>query len=366
MIKAVSNKYNVASEKYLWLLFGVHFLLTIAYLVYAASTPSDSIAYFNIASGQRKWLELWGIGTPFIHFLAWPFASLFNLSYYSCMIIFSFFGYIAILIFYITAKENIRLKPIWLSYTALELIFLLPNLHFWSSSLGKGSVILLGLALFTYGLSRFNRRVIPMVIGGFITFMIRPHILFTVIISVMLGLVLTTSGIKNYLRWMIFIAAGLIFFYISDDVLKFADAESLDILSSSSISHRASELSKASTGVDIQNYGVFMKLFTFWFRPLFFDGQGIMGLLVSFENMLYIYMFVIVIRQGIFYWGDWNGWFRICLFFFLFASFALAQVTGNLGIAMRQKAQLMPFFFIIFCKASSYRFYYTKKFAKSP
>ena len=41
--------------------------------------------------------------------------------------------------------------------------------------------------------------------------------------------------------------------------------------------------------------------------------------------------------------------------FFLFGSFILAQVSGNLGIAMRQKAQVMPFFFIIFCKAMSYR-----------
>jgi hypothetical protein len=73
-------------------------------------------------------------------------------------------------------------------------------------------------------------------------------------------------------------------------------------------------------------------------------------------------MFWTVIKKGFFYWRDWNGWFRICLFFFLFGSFALAQVTGNLGIAMRQKAQLMPFFFIIFCKATYYRTYVTKRF----
>jgi hypothetical protein len=47
----------------------------------------------------------------------------------------------------------------------------------------------------------------------------------------------------------------------------------------------------------------------------------------------------------------------------LFGSFALAQVTGNLGIAMRQKAQLMPFFFIIFCKVVSYKPYFSRKFA---
>ncbi len=332
-------------------------------MIYAAYSTSDSIAYYNVTSGSEKWLPLWGIGTPFIHFFAWPFAGLLGLSYYATMIIFSFLGYLAVVLFYITAKENIQLKPVWQNLTAIELVFLLPNLHFWSSSLGKGSLILLGLAYFTFGLSRFNRRVFPIMIGGFLTFMIRPHILLTAIVSVMLGVVLTSSGIKPFLRWAIFLLATMVFIYISDDVLKFADTESFDILSSSTISHRASELSKATTGVNIQDYGIFMKMFTFWFRPLFFEGQGALGVIVSFENLVYIYMFIIVIKEGIFTWADWNGWFRICLFIFLFGSFVLAQVTGNLGIAMRQKAQFMPFFFIVYCKAVSYKYYYTKKLA---
>ena len=362
MIKAVVNKFNVHTEGYLWLLFGVHVLMSVLYAVYAAYTTSDSIAYYTKASTASGWFETWGIGTPFIHFIAWPFANLFKLSYYSCMMIFSFFGYIAIMLFYITAKENMKMEAVWMRFTLLEIVFLLPNLHFWSSSLGKGAVILLGLALFTYGLSRFNRRIIPLLIGGAITFMVRPHILFTAVLAIMLGILLTSSGIKTYLRWIIFVVAAVVFFYSSDAVMEFTDTESLDIFSSSNLSHRASELSKSTSGVDIQSYGLFMKLFTFWFRPLFVDGQGAVGILVSFENLLCLYMFYVVIKKGIVYWSNWNGWFRICLFFFLFGSLALAQVTGNLGIAMRQKAQLMPFFFIIFCKATMYKDHITRRF----
>lgn len=366
IIKAMVNRFHLPSERYLWTLFIVHALMTAIYMLYAALTTSDSIAYFNKSAGVTSWLSLWGTGTTFIHFFAWPFTGLFGLSYYVTMIIFSFFGFMAIMLFYITARENVRLEPVWMNLTAIELVFLLPNTHFWSSSLGKGSVIMFGLALFTYGLSRFNRRFIPLVVGGLITFMVRPHILFTAILSVMLGVVLTSSGIKPFLRWFIFILAAVVFIYISEDVLKFMETESLDITSSSTLSHRAAELSKATTGVNIQDYGLFMRMFTFWFRPLFFDGLGILGITVSFENLLYLYMFFMVIRQGILTWKDWNGWFRICLFFFLFGSFALAQVTGNLGIAMRQKAQLMPFFFIIYFKAMSYRDYYSGSLVRQP
>jgi hypothetical protein len=41
------------------------------------------------------------------------------------------------------------------------------------------------------------------------------------------------------------------------------------------------------------------------------------------------------------------------LFSFLFGSIALAQVMANMGIAMRQKAQLMPMFFILYCRVMS-------------
>lgn len=363
LIKALSNRFDIASENYLWTMFIIHFLLSTAYMVYAAYTTSDSIAYYNISSASEKWLPLWGIGTPFIHFLAWPLSGLLGLSYYATMIFFSFIGYIAVVLFYVTTRENVKSKALFYNVTVIELVFLLPNIHFWSSSLGKGSVILFGLALFVFGLSRFNRRIIAIIIGGLLTFMVRPHILLTLIMGVMLGVVMTSTGIRPYLRWLIFIAAGLVFIYVSDDVLKFADTESIDILFSSTISHRAEELSKSTTGVNIQDYGLLMKLFTFWFRPLFFDGQGALGIIVSFENLIYMYMFVIVIKEGVLNWSDWNGWFRICLFIFLFGSFALSQVTGNLGIAMRQKSQFMPFFFILYCKAVSYKYYLSNKFA---
>ena len=366
LIKALVNRFHLPSESYLWGMFIVHVIMTAVYMVYASLTTSDSIAYYQKSAAMASWFENVSYGTTFIHFLAWPFSYLLGLSYYATMIVFSFVGFIANMLFYVTARENIESEPVIFNLSPVELVFLLPNIHFWSSSLGKGSVIMFGLALFTFGLSRFNRRFMPLFIGGLITFMVRPHILFTAVLSVMLGVVLTNSGIKPITRWLIFFVAAIVFLYISGDVLKFADTDTIDITSSSTLSHRAQELGKSTTGVNLEDYGLFMRMFTFWFRPLFFDGMGALGVIVSFENLLLLYMFFIVIRQGLINWKSWNGWFRICLFFFLFASFALAQVTGNLGIAMRQKAQLMPFFLIVYCKAVSLgRQYYNPSLLRS-
>jgi hypothetical protein len=96
-------------------------------------------------------------------------------------------------------------------------------------------------------------------------------------------------------------------------------------------------------------------MFAFWFRPLFFDGQGAFGFIVSFENFFTLYIFGFTAYYMFKYWSNYNGWFRISMFVFLTGSFILAQVTGNLGIALRQKAQFMPFLFIIYCQGLSFR-----------
>jgi len=337
--------------------------LTVTYILFAFATRSDSFSYYDRASHAENWFEMFVYGTSFIDFLAWPFVKLLSMSYVSVMILFSYFGYIAVVLFYLALNENVKLKPVWYNLTPTELVFLLPNLHFWSSSLGKGSVILLGLGLFIFGLSRFNRRsrAILIISGSLLTLMIRPHIFLTLVTSVMIGIFITRSGIKPYIKWLIFSIAVILFLYLSQDVMKFTNTDSLDVLSSNTISHRAEELSKSKSGIDISNYNLAMKMFTFWFRPLFIDATGIMGLIVSIENLFYLFFFAVIIKSALQNWSDWNGWFRISVFIFILGSFILAQVTGNLGIAIRQKAQFMPFFFIIYCKALIYQQYAYKR-----
>ncbi|MEO5967787.1 MAG: hypothetical protein ABIP68_04065, partial [Ferruginibacter sp.] len=46
VVKRVAHKYNVLSERYLWVLFLVHVLLTATYIFYAFKTTSDAFGYF--------------------------------------------------------------------------------------------------------------------------------------------------------------------------------------------------------------------------------------------------------------------------------------------------------------------------------
>lgn len=356
LVKLLASRFIHLNESYTKVLLFVHFAITLGYIVYTIYSRSDSASYFSKSANSDEWLSFFKTGTNFIGFLTWPFSNALSLSFYATMLIFSYFGYLGILFFYVIATENIQTQNLPIGLTVIELLFLLPNMHFWSSSIGKGSVILFGIAIFSFGLSRFNRRIPQLGIGAFLVYMVRPHILLAIIISVVLGLFLTSSKtVKPIFKWLIILAALGAFYYLSDSVLKFTDTDSLDITNSSTLSHKASELGKASSGVDIQNYNIIYKMFTFWFRPLFYDGLGVLGFIASIENFICLILFFIIIKEGITGFKKWNGLFKIFVFAFLLTSFILAQVSGNLGIILRQKSQLMPFFFIIYYRVYSDR-----------
>ena len=166
---AAADKYNLhkTNSNYLDLLFIMHLAMLLVYYAYARITTSDSINYYYISSIARNWFDVWGTDSRFVIFIAWPFTHLLGLSYEATMLLFAYIGFNGIILFYLSAKENVfGLKPIFQSYTLIELLFLLPNIHFWSSSLGKGSLITLAIALLVFGLARYNVRKLYILTGG--------------------------------------------------------------------------------------------------------------------------------------------------------------------------------------------------------
>lgn len=333
-------------------LFFIHLLFYIIYLVYSYFNRSDSGMYYHRAKFAEEWFSLFQSGTLFIDFITYPFVKYFHLSYESVMLLFSFFGFEGFLFLYLAAKENISNLPIkFAGFTVLELLFLLPNSHFWSVSIGKGCVMLMGIGLFFYGLSRFNSRFVYLLIGSCIIYMVRMHVLIGILIGVGFGMIFGKVKVSMLFKVLISVICILGFYYIYNNVVIETGMEfGLDGDSNESVSHLANELGKSNSGVDIGNYNQFFKLFTFLFRPLFFDAPNVIGLFTSIEDIIYLILFINFLYNGIFKIRSLNGYFMICFISFLVVSLSLAQISGNLGIAVRQKAQIMPLFFLVYSK----------------
>ena len=352
IIDRLKGRYKIVDSSFLRGLYFYHILLSLAYYGYALFNPSDSAYYFQkVVMGYRgpTWSHFYGTSTTFIEFIGYPFIRYLGFDYEAMMALFSFFGFVGFIYFYVFFQENIKFKHTVWGIDFLKLVFLLPNLHFWSSSFGKGSMIFMGIGLFFYGISKLKTRWLAIIIGGVIIYHVRPHIMMVILVSAAMGFVFSTKGVSMSLRIVFLIGAAASFYFIYGDVLKMVGIDETEFLSQGlGLSNRASELTKATSGVDILSYSLPFQLFTFLYRPLFVDAPGLLGLIVSFENLIYLMLTLKLLSvSGIRFLIFGNTLVKTCVFSFLTVSLALAQISGNLGLAMRQKSQVMILFLFV-------------------
>jgi hypothetical protein len=353
LVGRIQQRHKKLDRRFMMILFFYHSLLALTYYLYALFNPSDSHNYFQKAVVKiygEDWLSYFGTSTRFIDFISFFLVNNLGFTYESAMVLFSWMGYLGFLFFYIFFKERIHTNPKFFGVDYLWILLLLPNLHFWSSSLGKGSIIFFGFGLFFYSLMHPGRRVWAIILGGFIIYMIRPHIFLVIMIAIALSYTFSTKGVAIGFRIAILATSVVILFCIYQDILALTGLED-ESIADPLISHRAQELSKATSGIDLVNYSIPEKLFAFWFRPLFFDAPGMLGYIVSFENLFYLVFFARLLQpKGIRFLWSGDAIVKTCLLTFGGVSFALAQISGNLGLPMRQKSQVMILMLFVILK----------------
>jgi hypothetical protein len=346
IIDHLKGRYPFLDAGLLKSLFFFHGLLFLAYYGYVMFNPSDSQYYYIKVSTEihgPSWSDYYGTSTSFIEFLGYPLVQYFNFSYEASMAFFSFLGFLGFVYFYLFFRENIRFKHTLFGVDLIKIIFFLPNLHFWSASFGKGSVIFLGLGLFFFGLGNLRSRWVAIFIGGLIVYHVRPHVMLVLMASSVIGFFFTTKGVSLALRITFLAGACAVLAYTYTDVLAMVDIDEGQFISQGlDLTNRARELMRATSAVDITNYNLPMQLFTFLYRPLFFDAPGILGLIVSVENVFYLLITLRLFNlKGLSYLITSNFMVKTAFFSFLTVSVALAQISGNLGLAIRQKSQVM-------------------------
>jgi hypothetical protein len=169
------------------------------------------------------------------------------------------------------------------------------------------------------------------------------------LVSSAIGFLFTTKGISIPLKITFLSGVGIAFYFIYSDVLRLVGIDESEFVSQGlDLTHRATELTKATSGVEITSYSLPFQLFTFLYRPLFVDGPGVLGIIVSFENVFYLVITLRILTfAGIRYLIRSNFLVKTAMVSFLTVSIALAQISGNLGLAIRQKSQVMLLFMFV-------------------
>lgn len=240
------------------------------------------------------------------------------------------------------------------------LVFLLPSMLYWPSSIGKESWLLFFIGVTAYGAARhFTERggaIWLLALGGLGIGLVRPHVAVLMFAAIFVAQVFRPSGgnvsgvLKKVSGIVVVGAAGLILTRASaqflgiDDISAQAITETID-WSSGQTQQGGSEFTPLPL---THPFGVPMAFITIFFRPFPFEAENAQMLIQSAEGVLLLGLAVLGWRRL----KQLPGYLRRNPFVVFAVVFLIGYVLafaafGNFGILARQRVLVMPFAYML-------------------
>lgn len=270
-------------------------------LAYENNFGIDSFWYFdnstNSLPGEWTHFKL-GDGTTNIMKLVRYHANVLPNSFHMMKVSFSMVGFIATYLFYRAAVRFLRREDIRIFFA----LALFPSMIFWSSTLGKDPITLLGIALYTYGVSAWYETNRP----AFIAVMLS-GIWLAMSFRIWLGPILLAPMAVFMLARMRSLPTKLIFMSIIAGAFLYAGGRfqeqfniesSQDLVTTIEGRSRSSSWSGNTTVTSVRSFTsvgqllAFMPLgaFTALFRPLPGELFSVFGILAGLENFVLLFL----------------------------------------------------------------------------
>ena len=327
-----------------------------AMLPYEAHYSLDANGYYLAGKTLNHPLSImaFGDGTGNIVAFVGVLAQLTD-AYSAMKVLFSYVGLIAIYIFYRSAVICLGQEKIVILYG----LGLLPSLLFWTSILGKDPIVLLGIAIYCYGVAGMIVRqkmsmIVYVVIGLTIASFIRVWLGIIFITPLIATYVLTGRSTPLAKFAFILIAVPGFLITLQGFSEKFSLETTRDLVTStqnisSAWAHGGSAQQIEGSFTSIGSMIAFMPIgsFTALFRPLPFEVLNAFGIMAGLENAFILSLFVIgFFRRGF-------GWARqpillwaVSVLLVWGAAYGFASYQ-NLGTAFRFRAQVGPILLLL-------------------
>ena len=320
----------------------VHFIITFASYGFILGSVADAKHYYSESVSITDWgLSYLSNGTSFIVFLNYMLVQWLQLSFLGCFLVFSFISYLGCLRLFDVIIDLTDRK-----YNVSYLLLLLIGTHFWTVSLGKDALMFYAMCCLCYNIYFDKPRshyILPLMLIGFI----RLHVLIFVLVGGGVSYVFTNKKIKTQTK---FVFAGLVLgallFLVPFFLKEIAVTNISDIEGKLQSSMNANV--EGGAGIDLKDANLIVKWFSYMFRPFVFEARNPMFLVSALENLVWLYIFFIIIR-GLFFdkiKTNYILWSYIGII--LACTLPLAYTLANFGISMRQKIMIFPFFLILF------------------
>lgn len=328
------------------------FLLLVYHLVFAwvgfqyiLTNSGDAQRYWFLGQhlSHSSWMDFLKPGTDVVKFLSFPLVKFFHLPFWSGFLLFSLISFAGVLILYRTlmriAGSNVKLQVLAM------VLMLLPNLHFWTSLIGKEALIFIPLTVFCAELSRKRYFSVWLLMSLLAVAVIRPHVAFVLALTYVLGLLLTyplSLKSKAMVLGGLAVLTGL-FTWLLTSLQDFSGG--FQRVLQKYEAHI--QYFKTTDGyVPLDAYPLPAKLFTFYFRPQPLERSGLFYHVVSTENLLLLLIAGFTLWYGLRYFAELRSrlLFVFPLLFMTALGLMYVYAYANYGIIMRTRVMAMPFF----------------------
>ena len=241
------------------------------------------------------------------------------------------------------------------------LLFLLPSLVFWPSSLGKEAWMILGLGIFALGAAHLysgatGRGTAELALGLALTTLVRPHVSVLALAALGVGFlgtgtdrtrVRTTARVIGVL---LLVLGGAILARSTADRLQLERLGTEEVMTAQERTVQITTSGESAFDPVVANdpvsYG--LAAVTVLFRPLPGEVPSLEGLLTSTESLFIAGLLVVSIPR---FRGFWRN-LRQHHYLLLSVTFTLGFIwafsaIGNFGILTRQRSQVLPFFLVL-------------------
>ena len=340
-----------SKDKRTLLLYFWHTLFTYVYYWFTINVGADASIYYAKALRGNVIFEP---GTNFIVYLVSILTNYLHLNMMGCFLVFNLIGSLGLIILDSIIQPLVRNQQKSLRIIATLVIFL-PSISFWSSGIGKDGIAFLGAVLALWSALELKKRMGSMSIAILMIFLVRPHIAGIMVIALAISLffdkkvniimkvilAFITIGISSFLIPYALNYAGVNAGNSPDDIASYIES-------------REDVYKNTDSGITLSELSFPMKLFTYMFRPLIFEARSITQVFSALDNLILLYLFIfggykIIKTKNLtslenrkFMWA-----------YAIIAWVILALTSGNLGIAVRQKIMVLPFFLYIFISVMS-------------
>ena len=341
--------------------FIFHFGLTFLSINYVITNGGDAVFYYNASKLSTEGLNMY-FGGNIIVDLVGIFSNYFALSYVNTSLIFSSLGLSGILIYSKIIKDLLYDLP--KRYNLIYyLILFSPSLHFWSSLIGKDNLCLFLISLIILSLIKIcknkNYYFLLLLFSLIIIFLVRPHFGLVIIAGISLSTLLMILR-KTYFGIMMFILIATVGLYGLNFVINYIQYNYAYVGGISEVLFEISDVFASTEDNTFQiNYTPLLSEFRYLIAPFpNFEG-GIFSIISAIELIPYFFLFFkpILVSSNIIRNMNLQRIIRSIKTNFLTASFfiiplmfiiILSATSYNLGVVIRQRAVVSPFYIIPF------------------